>query len=512
MHVLHTGNSTTGSDPDVDVTEVLTAGAVITRVEVGAAHAGTYPSLSAVHDGTKSPSWDTAQGLDSALGGQDVHPLESVGAEIMPMESADGTSMILGETSDASRGGSSDETNWVSHPSAIGYRRAGGYSASCGSHVTISEVMPEFDSGMNEGSTGEEMERITDFYTGAEENPTVAQSAPTPRNEQQASGMGPGGSPSGLGSGGSPSGGPSMDGIVGPSNGNEPTWRAGANPFSGHGFYSPFGDWMWPSFWPFGGGGIPDATGSGGLADAMATGNDRMYADVGLPGTIYTSQSIYSSGTASLHGTAPSNAPTPQNQPLPDEDYSKEDCPAGSILPFETNPPTWKTDEHGDLIPPGTTDGSQISDDSKEDCPAGMPSSPASDAGGGSWDEPDGNAIVGAYDGGDNSWGDDNGAGSYSLANDILTRASGGLQAAGGFGAAMIGGALIVAPEPTMLTKVGGGALAAVGIDNYLAGMNTLLYGKPQQTVTSAAVEGLALEAGADALTATTWAKGRIML
>ena len=91
--------------------------------------------------------------------------------------------------------------------------------------MTISEVMPEFDSGMNEGSTGEEMERITDFYTGAEENPTVAQSAPTPRNEQQASGMGPGGS-GGLGSGSSPSSGPSSNGIIGPSSGNEPTWRA----------------------------------------------------------------------------------------------------------------------------------------------------------------------------------------------------------------------------------------------------------------------------------------------
>ena len=34
---------------------------------------------------------------------------------------------------------------------------------------------------MNTGTTGQELERITNFYTGAEENPTAAQSAPTPR-------------------------------------------------------------------------------------------------------------------------------------------------------------------------------------------------------------------------------------------------------------------------------------------------------------------------------------------
>jgi hypothetical protein len=69
--------------------------------------------------------------LVSALGGQDVHPLAFSGAEILPMVVSGGTSMILAETSAASRG-TDDETNWVSHPSAIGYRRAGSIPTSSG--------------------------------------------------------------------------------------------------------------------------------------------------------------------------------------------------------------------------------------------------------------------------------------------------------------------------------------------------------------------------------------------
>ena len=177
--------TSSGTNPGVDTTEALTAGEVVAAVARGAAVVGTAPKSSAIHDGSSTPSWDTEQGLDSALGGQDVHPLEYTGAAIQPMTTNAGTSMILAETSDASRG-PSDETNWVSHPSAIGYRRTGVHSGSSGgSHVTIEEVAPDFDSGMNDGSTGEEMERITNFYSGADENPTAAQSAPTPRAEQQ---------------------------------------------------------------------------------------------------------------------------------------------------------------------------------------------------------------------------------------------------------------------------------------------------------------------------------------
>ena len=41
-------------------------------------------------------------------------------AEILPMVVSSGSMMILAETGDASRG-TTDETNWVSHPSGIGH-------------------------------------------------------------------------------------------------------------------------------------------------------------------------------------------------------------------------------------------------------------------------------------------------------------------------------------------------------------------------------------------------------
>jgi hypothetical protein len=129
---------------------------------------------------------------------------------------------------------------------------------SSGSLVVISGVAPEFDSGMNDGTDGQELERVENFYTGAEENPTSAQSAPTPRAEQQTSGIG------------APGGGPSMGGIMGPSGGNGPTWTPAFNPYSGHGYYNPFAGW---SFWPFGGGDqIPDAQGPG-ADDSSAQGS-----------------------------------------------------------------------------------------------------------------------------------------------------------------------------------------------------------------------------------------------
>ena len=56
---------------------------------------------------------------------------------------------------------------------------------SLGGFATLTAVSPEFDSGMNEGTDGEELERLQNFYNGTEENPTAAQSAPTPRAEQQ---------------------------------------------------------------------------------------------------------------------------------------------------------------------------------------------------------------------------------------------------------------------------------------------------------------------------------------
>ena len=199
---------------------------------------GTSPLDAPIQDGTTSGEWDTSQGLASAIGGQDMHALQFTGAEVQPAISGSAVALEQG-------GGGSGV--WASHPSAIGYRRQG-YTTG-GSHggsgsmtVTIAAVAPEFDSGMNAGTGQDEVERLGNFGQGAEENPTVAQSQPTSRGQQQVNRTSAG------------AGGPSMNGIMDPSNDNPP-WRAGANPYSGHGYYNPFVGWFgW-------GGGAPDAGG-----------------------------------------------------------------------------------------------------------------------------------------------------------------------------------------------------------------------------------------------------------
>jgi hypothetical protein len=63
---------------------------VVSETGVVAGQAGGYPVNSAIHDETVQPSLDTEQGLDSALGGQDVHPLAFEGAEIRGEAEAEG--------------------------------------------------------------------------------------------------------------------------------------------------------------------------------------------------------------------------------------------------------------------------------------------------------------------------------------------------------------------------------------------------------------------------------------
>jgi hypothetical protein len=153
-----------------------------------------------VHDGTSEPILDTSQGLISAVGGQDLNALEFVGAEVHVGVNGANNAMVV----DEGWSGAGPITSWVSHPSAIGYRLQGVVSAGSGSGsggggggsgsgsggggtITIAAVSPDFDSGMNDGTDGQELERVANFYTGTEENPTSAQSAPTPRAEQDLS-------------------------------------------------------------------------------------------------------------------------------------------------------------------------------------------------------------------------------------------------------------------------------------------------------------------------------------
>ncbi len=250
--------------------------------------------------------------------------MEFVGPEVHVAPNATNTAMVV----DEGWSGASPITSWVSHPSAIGYRRQGALTIGSGSGahtLTIEAVAPEFDSGMNDGTDGQELERTANFFTGAEENPTSAQSAPTPRAGQQTSGMG------------APGDVPSTRGIMGPSSGQEPTWTPGFNPYSGHGNYNPFAGWSWPSFWPFGGGGdggtggIPNADGSGTTQDALDSGDPNMYAAVGLPGTTGSgSLSGSQGGGTDSEGRAPGSPPLPQDTPPPP--------PPGPTTPIPTAP------------------------------------------------------------------------------------------------------------------------------------------------------------------------------
>ena len=64
------------------------------------------------------------------------------------------------------------------------------------------------------------------------------------------------------------------------------------------------------------------------------------------------------------------------------------------------------------------------------------------------------------------------------------------------------GGALLLTPEPTMLTKVGGGVLVAHGLDSGQASARQLWSGEPTEDLTQQAGEALARELGASDQTA----------
>lgn len=79
----------------------------------------------------------------------------------------------------------------------------------------------------------------------------------------------------------------------------------------------------------------------------------------------------------------------------------------------------------------------------------------------------------------------------------------GGVRAVGGGIEAVVGGALVLAPEPTMLTKVGGGVLVAHGSDNLIAGFRQAWSGRPAESMTQQGATALASSLGADPVTAS---------
>ncbi len=149
---------------------------------------GSAPANRAEHLGTTPNNLERSGGLASGLGGFAVHSLLFAGPEVMAEVSSGGNSLVLQEVYS-----SSSPTNWVSHPTGIGYRRPapanGGLPANSGN-------APITDSGTTDGSNDQELARLTNFDTGGNENPTATQTAPTSRAEQQggvatATGTGP---------------------------------------------------------------------------------------------------------------------------------------------------------------------------------------------------------------------------------------------------------------------------------------------------------------------------------
>ncbi len=149
---------------------------------------GTSPVDSAEHLGTTPGQLNTSNGLASAAEGVAAHAMAFAGPEIVVSVNSGGSAVNLQE----SYGSGQTPTNWVTHPSGIGYRRpdpaASGSGSSSGSRI-ISNA-PITDSGTSDGSNDEELARLANFDTGGNENPTGTQTAPTARAEQQGAGAG----------------------------------------------------------------------------------------------------------------------------------------------------------------------------------------------------------------------------------------------------------------------------------------------------------------------------------
>ena len=78
----------------------------------------------------------------------------------------------------------------------------------------------------------------------------------------------------------------------------------------------------------------------------------------------------------------------------------------------------------------------------------------------------------------------------------------GGLSIIGGALEMVGAGAMLLTPEPTMVTKVGGGALGLHGLDTAGAGIRQVISGKSESTYTAEGAKAAAMALGADEKTA----------
>jgi hypothetical protein len=143
----------------------------------------------------------------SALRGEGVHAMSFAGSEILPTANPAGTSMWLEESNQYGE----TPTNWVSHPSGIGYRRnspgitTSGSGSGSGSSSSTGAPIPgnpvTMDTGMSDGGDQDEINRLNNFITGGNENPTSIQPGPIGRAEQIAMPTTPTASPAAVGFG-----------------------------------------------------------------------------------------------------------------------------------------------------------------------------------------------------------------------------------------------------------------------------------------------------------------------
>ena len=94
----------------------------------------------------------------------------------------------------------------------------------------------------------------------------------------------------------------------------------------------------------------------------------------------------------------------------------------------------------------------------------------------------------------------DTGSAAWSVVTN--ERVQGTLQALGGVAEVTMGAAGLLAPEPTMLTKVAGAVAVVHGIDDIAAGLKAAATGKQQETLTKRGVKFVAKQAGLDEDTA----------
>jgi hypothetical protein len=121
-----------------------------------------------------------------------VHGMSFAGPDILPTANPAGTEVWLEESNEPTQ----TPTNWVSHPTGIGYRRSSpgvttytgsGSGASSSTSPPIPGNAPSMDTGLSDGGTTTELYRLTtDFISGGNENPTAMTPGPIPRAKQLA--------------------------------------------------------------------------------------------------------------------------------------------------------------------------------------------------------------------------------------------------------------------------------------------------------------------------------------